>query len=340
MSSNFTILLTGASGVVGQALLSSFSTENVICLVRRVPVTGLNITAVPSDISLPTLGLEQKQWQDIASRIDCIVHSAAVTGFSEDDELVQRTNVTGIKNILELTAAAGVPLYYISTAFLYPPQEDDHAYAASKREGERLVKESGLPATIIRPSIIIGDSRTGAIARFQGIHSVAGAILRGFLPMMPSSPDAYLDFVPQDVLAQAVTALIHEECVGEEYWITAGERAPTVRRVIELITEFAESIGRPIKPPRFVSPDIVDRLIRPAFMSALPPTVQKGFERVLQISSYLKASEPFQTSLPEIISRYTLSPLPDFEAAFVRGLEYWANKTGYAKNTLLCREAQ
>lgn len=322
--------------MVGQALLAQLSRSKIICLVRQIPVTGPNVITISCDISLPKFGLSPAQWRDIAERIDCIVHSAAVTDFSESDELIMRTNVQGIENILELARVAQVPLYHISTAFVHLRKQangtqEDSAYVNSKREGERLVRESGLPSVIIRPSIVIGDSTSGSIARFQGIHSVAGAIIKGFLPMMPASPQAYLDFIPQDVLAQAVVALIDEGNVGQQYWITAGDQSLTVRQTVDAIVEFTRQLGRPIKPPRFATPDIIDRLIRPVFMSALPPTVQKGFDRLIQISSYLNVDEPFPTSLPEIQARNNLPPLPDLKEALMRSLEYWAEVTGYAK---------
>jgi nucleoside-diphosphate-sugar epimerase len=317
-------------------MLARLTPSSVICLVRRTPVNNPDVETIFGDVSLPYFGLSRERIRDIGGRIDCIVHAAAVTDFSKSDELVLRTNVSAVEHILELASTARVPLYHLSTAFVRAPARPEGApkeptYAISKREGERMVKGSGVPYSIIRPSIIIGESATGVIARFQGVHGVAGSILKGVLPMMPASPESYLDFVPQDVVAEAVIAIANEGRVGEDYWITAGPSALTVRRVIELIVEFSRSVGRPVSFPKFIAPDFVERLLRPVFMPAMPPSLQKGLERVIQISSYLSIDEPFPTSLPALQERLGLPRLPDLEAAFVRGLAYWAEKTGFAR---------
>ncbi|MGB8507547.1 MAG: SDR family oxidoreductase [Pyrinomonadaceae bacterium] len=329
------IFLTGASGVVGQALLSRLDAASVTCLVRQTNTSIPAATTVVGDISLPRFGMSCEQFRDLAKGIDCVIHAAAVTDFSKSDELVIKTNVGGLDSVFELAAAADVPLYHISTAFVRSGQPDnactqEPTYAFTKREGERLVRESGLRSVIIRPSIVIGDSKSGRIARFQGFHSVIGAVLNGFMPMMPASPEAYIDCIPQDTLAEAILALVDDGRDCGEYWITSGNRSLTIGRIAEIVKEFTSQLGCSFSLPRFVSAEMVDRLLRPVFMSALHPALQKRFERLLKISAYLCIDDPFTTSLPELQRCLNLSPLPDLEMAFTRGLSYWAEATGYA----------
>ena len=56
MPSQRTIFLTGASGVVGQALIEKMDPRSVICLVRQTPVSHLDVMTVQGDISLPRFG--------------------------------------------------------------------------------------------------------------------------------------------------------------------------------------------------------------------------------------------------------------------------------------------
>ncbi|MDQ3920451.1 MAG: SDR family oxidoreductase [Acidobacteriota bacterium] len=338
------IFLTGASGVVGRALLSRMESHSVVSLVRPTTKSVPTTATVVGDISLPRFGLSSEQFSDLAKRIDCIVHAAAVTDFGSPDELLLRTNVDGLNSVLELAATADVPLYHISTAFVRPVQAGgtgcrEPAYAFSKREGERRVRQSGLRSVIIRPSIVIGDSESGRIARFQGIHSVIGAVMNGFMPLLPASPHAYIDCIPQDTLAEAILALIEDGRDSGEYWITAGTRSLTIGRIGEIVKEFTSRIGSSFSLPRFVSADMVDRLLRPAFMSALPPALCKRFERLLEISAYLCIDDPFATSLPDLQSCLNLRPLPDLETAFARGLAYWADATGYTARRATTRGA-
>lgn len=330
------IFLTGASGVVGQALLARLDPASVVCLARRTSAFKTEAPIVVGDISLPRFGLSGEQFGDLAKQIDCVVHAAAVTDFGKSDELMLKTNVYGLDNVFELASKADVPLYHISTAFVRPaarPEGDEARepmYAFSKREGERLVRESGLRSVIIRPSIVIGDSASGVIARFQGFHSVIGAVMNGFMPMMPASPHAFIDCVPQDTLAEAILALIDDGRDSGEYWITAGARSLTIGRIGELVVEYTRRLGRKFSTPRFVAPEMVERLLRPAFMSALSPALQKRFDRLLKISAYLCIDDPFTTSLPELQDCLSLRQLPDLETAFARGLAYWADSTGYS----------
>ncbi len=330
-----TVFLTGASGVIGQALLARMDPRSVICLVRKTSVSHPDVMTVEGDISLPRFGWSSEQWQDITGRIDCIVHAAAVTDFHKPADKIMRANVNSLENVFELASAAKAPLYHLSTAFVRPTRtsgtKEELAYAVSKREGERLVRESGLRHVIIRPSIVIGDSKSGTIARFQGFHSVIGGVLEGFLPIVPASPAAFIDCIPQDVVAEVILALIEEGRTEGEYWITSGERALTSRRICEILGEFVGSLGGSFTSPRFVSPDMVERLLRPVFMPALPISLQKRFERLLKISNYLLIDEAFPSSLNELDGRLGLAPFPDLKEAVMRGLGYWANASGFAK---------
>ena len=327
------IFLTGASGVVGQALLAKLDPASVTCLVRQSSAPIAAAATVVGDISLPRFGLSGERFRDLAKEVDCIVHAAAVPDFNKPEDLILRTNVQGLDSVFELASAADATIYHISTAFVRPGNAagtQEPAYAFSKREGERLIRESGLRSVIIRPSIVIGDSESGMIARFQGVHSVIGAVMNGFMPILPASPHAYIDYIPQDTLAEAILALIEEGRDSGEYWITAGNRSLTIGRIGEVVKEFTSRLGCSFSLPRFVSADMVDRLLRPVFLPALQPALRKRFERLLKISAYLCIDDPFVTSLPELRDRFNLNPLPDLERAFTSGLAYWAEATGYA----------
>ena len=321
------VFLTGASGVVGQALIARMDPRSVICLVRQTALRSPDVMTVKGDIELPKFGWTNGRWRDIANRIDCVVHAAAITSFHKPAGKVMQANVDSLDNIFELCAASKAPLYHISSAFVRPARipgnNKELAYAISKREAERRVRESGLPHVIVRPSIVIGDSTSGAIARLQGFHSILGGVLDGSLPILPASPHAYIDCVPQDTLAEVILALIAEGRMVADYWITAGERAITMSGLSDILDKYAAGQGFSFTRPRFVTPDMVERLLRPVFLPALPASVQRRFERLLKMSAYLLIDEVFPTSLPELGARLHISPLPDLELAVLRGLDFW-----------------
>src|SRR5215475_5401848 len=80
-----TVLLTGASGVVGRALLPRLRDLDVVCLVHRSPVSGPNVTTVLGDIAKPMLGLAEQAYLELAARVDAVIHCAAVTDFGRTD---------------------------------------------------------------------------------------------------------------------------------------------------------------------------------------------------------------------------------------------------------------
>lgn len=324
-----TILLTGASGVVGKALLPALADHELICLVNRGRLDGAQ-TVVRSDVTQPWLGLERADYERLAHRADCVIHAAAVTDWAAPTERIRTTNVEGTRNVLELASAAGAPLYLLSTAFVtaigadaplaLPPDHVIVDYVTSKRDGERLVRESGLPATILRPTNLIGDSRTGEIARNQIIQQVIGLVCRGKVPLYPTRPGTLLDVIPQDVLAEAVAGLVRDGEVGGDHWLAYGEQTFTVARALELCVELMDRIGRPIEPPRIVDPDALE--LDSGAIEALAPSARTLFGRLREFSDGMTACGVFPSDMASLAARYDLGG-PSLEDAFLRGLGHW-----------------
>ncbi len=331
-SSRKTLLLTGASGVVGQALLTKVLHHDVICLVHRTPVAVPGVMSLRGDIASPRFGLTREEWRNLAGRIDCVVHSAAITSFFRPDEMTFRTNVGGTENVLDLAAAAQAPLYHISTAFVHPCSHgrtggEPNAYERSKREAERIVRESGLPISIVRPSVVVGDSQTGAIAQFQGLHLLVGLFMQGMLPVAPAAPGSYVDLIPQDVVASAIAGLIDREHIAADYWLTSGSRALTLGDTLALCVKHAHQlVGHAIPYPRMVTSDVFDRLIAPVFLPALPAQMQRTINRALRLSKYLMLEEQLPSSLPELELQLECPLGFSPETVFLRNLEYWASR--------------
>lgn len=328
-----TIVLTGASGVVGKALLPEVADHEVICLVNRGTVDG-DHAVVRADVTRPRLGLDPRAYRELARRADCIVHSAAITDWAQPADRIRTTNVEGTRNVLELVRAADAPLYLMSTAFVcaiapaaplkLPATHIIVNYVTSKLDAERLVRSSGLPATILRPTNLIGDSRTGRIARNQIIQLVTGLVCRGRAPLYPTRQETLADVIPQDILAKAVAAVIRDEDVGGEYWLTYGERAFRVSRALELCVEFMDGIGRPISPPSTIDPDEIEAV--GAEIEALSPTARAFFARLLEFSDGMTACGVFPSDMDQLTKRYGL-PQPSLEDAFMRGLDFWARSS-------------
>ena len=78
-----------------------------------------------------------------------------------------------------------------------------NTYEQTKAEAEALVRSrlGSLPGVILRPSIIVGDSRTGVTSSFKMMYWPLKIYARGLWRTVPGYPDAVLDIVPVDFVA-------------------------------------------------------------------------------------------------------------------------------------------
>jgi nucleoside-diphosphate-sugar epimerase len=328
------VLLTGGSGVVGQALLERLGELDVTCLVHRSPVIAPGVSTVHGDIRKPRFGLSNAAYQQLARRVEAVVHCAAVTDFNRTDGILEATNIAGTERVVEFAAAADAALYHVSTAFVHTRVDGDRgrtaaSYASSKLAAEAVVRSSSVPHVILRPSVVIGNSNSGEIADFQGLHHVAAGIFAGVVPIIPFDPSWPIDFVPCDVVADAVACLLENEVIEGEFWITAGQRSLRLDDGVAICVDVARELGVAVDLPRFVPPDLFDRLIGPVFLEALPEKIRKSVLRMLEFfTTYLQSGETKPSSLDHLAA-VGLQPLPDQRESLRRSLLYWAEARGY-----------
>lgn len=191
------ILVTGANGFVGKALVKRLLADGVgvRACVRRAAADAAQgpEPVVTADLSPNT------DWQDALSGVDVVVHVAArvhVMRETADDALAayRRVNVDGTMNLVRQAAAAGVRRFVFissvkvngeSTAHGKPFREDDvpapqDAYGISKMEAEAGLRSAAgaMEWVIIRPPLVYGP---GVKANFAAL---ANAVRRGWpLPL-------------------------------------------------------------------------------------------------------------------------------------------------------------
>jgi nucleoside-diphosphate-sugar epimerase len=329
-----TVLLTGASGVVGSALLQRLRDVDLVCLVHRTPVTGPGIRSVHGDVSAPELGLDEVTYERLAATVDAVVHCAAVTEFNRTDGSLEATNVAGTGHMVAFAARAGAVLYHVSTAFVHTSVAGDRGrnalgYAASKATAEEIVRASGVPHVILRPSVVIGDSRTGEIAQFQGLHQVAAGIVAGIVPLIPFDGSWPIDFLPADVVADAIACVVEQRIDRGEYWVSAGPRSLRIDEAVDVVMDLVRDLDLSVDAPRFVSPELFDRLIGPVFLDALPPKIRRTVVRMLEFfATYLQSGETKPSSLAEL-EALGMHPVPDQRESLRASLLYWAAAHGY-----------
>ena len=248
-----TILLTGFPGFLGSALVERLLDRGdgpIACLVqpayrslaeKRVAAITDDPSAIQlyeGDITGPELGIE-----DSLSELETVselYHLAAVYDLAVDKDLAAAVNIRGTENVIAVAEQLAVDrFHYVSTCYvsgrydglftesqLNVGQEFNNYYEWSKYEAEVRVQEkmaTGFPATVYRPSIVVGDSTTGETGKYDGPYYLIRLLLaqpRWFASMiqLPESAVSELNIVPQDFVIDAIAALSsRSDTCGEVY---------------------------------------------------------------------------------------------------------------------------
>ncbi|CAM5470997.1 SDR family oxidoreductase [Streptomyces fumanus] len=342
-----TLLLTGGSGVLGRALIDELAPHfDLLCLRRTRPLHDPRVREIPGDLLAPRFGLTPRQWYELALRVDVVVHSGAQTNWHIPPGEIVRTNTLGTDTALDLAARADAPVYLVSTAFVANTLTDQDrerfpgaaAYLDSKIRAEQMMRDSGQPGAIVRPSVVMGHSVTGRIAEQQGLTKVLAAMVLGQVPVLPGAPEARIDMVPQDYVSRAVGDLVRGGVGNGEYWLTAGKEAVELREIADTCAEFAAQQGLP-RPerPRLIPIEAVHRLLLPILAgTALPGPVHQRFRYYAELLLVFQRELPFDTSLgePDCGTRPTRA---DIRAALARNLRSWAETRPVSRRR--CRPA-
>jgi len=222
------------------------------------------IRAVAADVEAPGLGLSKPARERLLCDAEAVVHCAASVSFTLPLAEARRINVGGTRNMLELAAEAPNldRFVHVSTAYVAGDrdgvchetecavgQSPRNSYEQTKLEAEEAVRDSGVPATVVRPSIIVGDSRTGWTPAFNVIYWPLQAFARGMFPTVPCDPSTPVDIVPVDVVADALASFALDDFEEGTIHVVSGDDASNAGELAELA---AEAFGA--KPPRFVAP--------------------------------------------------------------------------------------
>jgi thioester reductase-like protein len=234
------------------------------------------VEAVAADLLAPRLGLAQARAEALAERVSMIVHCAASVSFTLPLPEARQINLEGTRQMLDFaelaSARGGLDRYgHVSTAYVAGThdgafgecdldlgQRFHNSYEQSKFEAEQLVRaRTELPFTILRPSIVVGDRRSGWTAAFNVLYWPLRAFSRGLFTAVPGSPSAPVDVVSIDYVADA----IHELCEGrdgvrETYNLTAGANASTIGEIANLASRyFRRPLPKVLSPTEFAALD-------------------------------------------------------------------------------------
>jgi len=257
------IVITGASGLVGRALLSRYLDQGcpVIALSRKPPVLP-GLTPIPhpllswhwADVSLPRLGLDPATYREICSKTQIVFHLAARTDFKEATAASYLpVNLGGVEHVLALAQEAKAPLHQVSTAFVCGDwsgefreadldlgQHFRNGYEESKFLGESflhgaMAAPSSVPITIYRPGIVVERNPSAGSGKTFGPFLFLDAVarLREIAAADDAGPSAlrvlgnraaHLPLVFDDAVAEALVRLAAKpESGGQLFQLVAPE---------------------------------------------------------------------------------------------------------------------
>ncbi|MCW5808621.1 MAG: SDR family oxidoreductase, partial [Deltaproteobacteria bacterium] len=207
------------------------------------------------------LGLSSGEYHALSRELTWIHHLAGIYFMGVDDDTARRVNVAGTRTVLDLArdAVRLERMVHWSTAMvsgdrrgtfyeedLEAGQKFHNTYERTKFEAERLVRAAmrRMPITVVRPSIIVGDSRTGEIDKLDGPYYLMVLIATNAsglrLPLLGRG-DAPLHLVPIDyVIDAAWTIGRREDSAGKTFHLV--DPAPlTARQVFDGVAEHAHT---------------------------------------------------------------------------------------------------
>jgi nucleoside-diphosphate-sugar epimerase len=273
------ILVTGATGFLGGHLVKRLLEQEheLLLLVRKKrkleKVLGElferhrgRITILEGDVTAERLGLSAAE-VEACGVVDAVYHLASLLSFDPADrERTHQANVVGTERVLAFAKATGVRKFlYVSTAYtlglalngveeLYAPEREFvNEYERTKCLAEHAVmrERSSFSVIILRPAIVVGDSRTGEAETSFGLYGLLrgmeilkrresrkpGWEQRTYALVCP--PHESSNLVPVDYVCDVLLAALEHGEDGKIYNIT-NEKPPVQELVFRLAKEALE----------------------------------------------------------------------------------------------------
>jgi len=306
-----------------------------------IPDIRDRIRGVRGDIVDDDLGLTDRERERLIRETTHIIHGAATIRFDHPIEEARSINCGGTKRMLAIAQLCAVRgslerFVYIGTSSVSGRRAGDiyehelevgqkffNTYEQSKCESERIVRDhmDRIPTVIFRPSIVIGDSRSGRTSTFNVIYIPLRLLQRGMLNIVPGAPDTKVDLVPIDWVADVMVHILgKEEAVGKVCHVTAGpERAALLGTLVARATEYFNT-HTPLQHPRrveYISQEEFER--RQVASHGREATILSQLDTLLP---YVGINRLFNSSTTDALLQGSGIRFPRFEEYSDRIFEY------------------
>lgn len=295
------ILVTGGTGFVGSHLIRRLRKgDSAVRAVVRNPAKAQALTDLGVDVAAGDIS-DKASLEKAAAGCDRVIHLVGIIQEARGATF-QGVHVDGTRNVLAAAKKAGVRRFFYQSALGTRPGAKS-VYHKTKWEAEELVRSSGIPFTILRPSLIYGagDQFTIRLAEMIKHSPVLPVIGSGASKVQP----IYID----DVVSCILKAVASEAFLNDLYEICGPEQLTYE----EVTAAVAESMG--VRRPTLHLPLLFMKAAARVFETVLPdPPVTTDQLIMLQ--------EDNVCSLRDIRDAFGVEPI-----AFRDGLSRFLGKT-------------
>jgi len=226
------VLVTGGTGFIGSALVPRMVQAGYVprLLVRRspAPIPPPPVEVVVGDVT------DVDTVRAALADATAVIHMAAATSVGRlDPAIAYRVNLGAASALVEACRQTGARLIVLSTQHVYLPAPG--LYGRTKRMADRIFKESGVPVTILRPSLVYGPGSRGVFVRL--------ATLVRKLPVIPVIGPGRWRMRPlflDDLVEVILAVLARPELAGRTYDVGG----PDLVTYDEFLSAICTAIGR------------------------------------------------------------------------------------------------
>lgn len=267
-----------------------------------------NFAIIEGDITRKNLGISDDDMATVRVETTDVFHLAAVYDLAVKKDLAYLVNVEGTKNVNDFVRSLwNLRRYnYVSTCYvagkrtgkiLETELEHDRGFRNYYEETKYLAElevekmKGEFPVTIFRPSVVVGDSRSGETAKYDGIYYL--------IKYLQKSPDLLrlvnvgnkkvrLNLVPVDFVVEGLAALSKdEEAVGKT--IALADPAPlATAEIFDALAEQLTGKKSVVTPP----PAIIEKSLNLPFSPPLTGLPHSGVP-------YFFLAQTYDTSVSE-----------------------------------------
>lgn len=325
--------MTGFPGFIAKRLLRRLLADDAeataVCLVeeaRRADAEAdiqrleaadrARVRLAIGDVRKMDLGLAGLEIKSLADTTH-VFHLAGIQSTTASSALLRAVNVDGVRNLIAFCQE--LPqlkrLIHLSSCFVSGDRQgvilEEHlddvpahrsAYEESKFQGEKLMRAAmaDLPISVVRPAIVVGDSHTGEVDRFDaGVYAMGILVVTSPVSVpipLPGPGLAPLHVIPVDYLTRVVARIAAADDAAGKTFHVVDPNPLSARMIYDLVARRAGKRAGPPSPPTSKWASSMAASIAAQRVSALLGPVLEavpGFEKIRRGASAVELFDRF-----------------------------------------------